>query len=72
MMSFSLDPLTKFASFADEPLPSATRRDGTHHHHLHPRERVQVQRPDLHAHRLRTRLHEHQPRGFHRFRKVRA
>lgn len=54
----------------DVPVPAAARGDGAHHHVARALARAAVQGPAGAAHRLRARLHEHQPRGLHRLRQV--
>lgn len=54
----------------DEPLPAAARRDRAHNNVARALARAAVQGPVGVANRLRARIHEYQPRGFHRFRQV--
>ncbi len=54
----------------DEPLPAIARGDGAHHNDVHPRQGADVQEPDRLPGRQRACLHEHQPRGLYRIRKV--
>lgn len=54
----------------DVALPAPARGDRTHHHVPRALAREPMQGSTRAPHRLRARIHEHKPRGFHRIRQV--
>ena len=61
LLIFSQLLVNKSCVPSDEPVPETEGGDREDHHDLHQGEGGQVQGPDHDAHRLRARLHEHQP-----------